>query len=159
MPYITLYMQKPDGQLVQSSPPEVSDEHRPPSDRCVHERHQNAGAKANRTGCGGQQSGIQARTQRSIWETIFQYAGIIGIDPSPFTVRELDWMVQGRGEFEWSMTAHQMALQINMNRRKGSPAIVPSDLNPFVHKRKRKITLSAADSMEILKKTFCANAK
>ena len=44
-------------------------------------------------------------------------------------------MVEGRGEFEWSMTAHQMALQINMNRKKGTKAVKPDVLNPFVRKK------------------------
>jgi len=68
-------------------------------------------------------------------------------------------MVQGRGEFEWSMTAHILAQQINMNRKKGTKAVNPDSLNPFVRKPKRKVMLSVKDSMDILKKTFCPGAK
>ena len=68
-------------------------------------------------------------------------------------------MVQGRGEFEWSMTAHQMALQINMNRKKGTKAVNPDVLNPFVQKKSKKVMLSVRDSMDVLKKTFCKDAK
>lgn len=64
-------------------------------------------------------------------------------------------MVQGRGEFEWSMTAHLLAQQINMNKKKGTPAVKPDALNPFRQKEKPlKIMLSKAESMDMLKKAF-----
>ena len=57
---------------------------------------------------------------------------MIGTDPSPFTLRELVWMVEGKGRFEWNRTASQMALSVNLARtsRKGRAAS-PNDFNPF----------------------------
>ena len=75
------------------------------------------------------------------------------MNPDPFTLRQLAWMVEGRGEFLWNMTACEMALQINMNRKKGAKAVSPS-LNPYSSKRKAKVILSVRDSMEALKKAF-----
>ena len=34
------------------------------------------------------------------------------MNPDPFTLRELVWMVEGRGKFEWSQTASLMALAV-----------------------------------------------
>lgn len=67
----------------------------------------------------------------------------------------LTWMVKGRGEFLWAMTSHQMALHINMNRKKGTKAVNPSTLNPFIQKEEKKIVLSSKDSMNLLKSVFC----
>lgn len=76
------------------------------------------------------------------------------MNPDPFTLRQLAWMAEGRGEFLWNMTASEMALQINMNRKKGAKAVSPSELNPYSSKRKAKVMLSVRDSMEALKKAF-----
>ena len=76
------------------------------------------------------------------------------MNPDPFTLRQLAWMVEGRGEFLWNMTACEMALQINMNRKKGAKLVRASELNPYSSKRKSKIMLSVRDSMEALKKAF-----
>lgn len=79
-------------------------------------------------------------------------AGVLGINPDPFTLRELDWMLQGRGEFEWSMTSSLMALQINMNCKK---KVKPNDFNPFARQIKQnKIMLSPEESMKALKAVF-----
>ena len=65
------------------------------------------------------------------------------------------WMVSGKGEFEWSMTANLMALEINMNRKKGARAINPSELNPYTEKKNLAVTkLSKKESMDALKKVF-----
>lgn len=64
-------------------------------------------------------------------------------------------MVEGRGEFEWAMTANLMAIQINLNRKKGTKAVDPTTLNPFRQKEKPpKIMLFKAESMDMLKKAF-----
>ena len=54
------------------------------------------------------------------------------MNPDTFTLRELVWMVEGRGEFEWSQTASLMALAANLMRdpKKGKAAS-PADFNPF----------------------------
>ena len=62
-------------------------------------------------------------------------------------------MVSGKGEFEWSMTSNLMALTINMNRRKGTPAVKPEELNPYIEQGS-KVVLNTADSMAALKSVF-----
>jgi hypothetical protein len=67
-------------------------------------------------------------------------------------LRELDFMVQGKGNFEWAQTAGLMALQINMNSKK---KVNPDELNPFAEKQKvKKVKLSTKDSMAALKSVF-----
>ena len=77
------------------------------------------------------------------------------MNPDPFTLRELTWMMHGRGKFQWAMTAHQMALQINMNRKKGTKAVTPDALNPFIRRKSKRDVVSAIH--DVLKKVFCKN--
>ena len=67
-------------------------------------------------------------------------------------------MVDGRGVFAWSQTSHLLALQINLNRKKGASLIDPKTLNPFIRQRKKakqRIQLNTEESMELLKNVFC----
>lgn len=69
-------------------------------------------------------------------------------------------MVEGKGQFEWARTANLMALHVNMNLPKGKARVDPNIFNPFIRKKKKpKIILSVKDSMDILEKVFCKNAK
>ena len=47
-----------------------------------------------------------------IWHT----AGILGVDPGPFTLRELLVMAEGRSRAAWNHTGSMMALLANINR-------------------------------------------
>lgn len=67
-------------------------------------------------------------------------------------------MVDGRGVFEWSQTSHLLALQINLNRKKGASLIDPKTMNPFIRQKKeaeQRIELNTEESMELLKTVFC----
>lgn len=77
------------------------------------------------------------------------------MNPDPFTLRELVWMVEGRGKFEWSRTASLMALAVNLMRdpRKGKAAS-PTDFNPFAQKAPKPI-LRGDEMKESLKAAFC----
>lgn len=60
---------------------------------------------------------------------IWEIAGVIGINPLPFTMRELGWMVKARERNLWDKCSHLMAASLNAN-----PFLKehykPSDLNP-----------------------------
>lgn len=56
------------------------------------------------------------------------------------------------------MTASLLALQINMNRKKGAKAVNPAELNPFLREQKKKIMLSGKDLKNVLCALFCAPA-
>lgn len=76
------------------------------------------------------------------------------MNPDPFTLRELVWMVEGRGKFEWSQTASLMALAANLVRdpRKGRAA-TPSDFNPFAPRPPTPV-LKGKEMLAALKAAF-----
>lgn len=77
----------------------------------------------------------------NLWIEIYKLAGIVGVDPSQLTLRELCYMANARLEHDWWHTANLMALSINQNRKKGSKAVTPKELHPMeVEKRKRAPT-------------------
>ena len=56
---------------------------------------------------------------------------MIGVDPGPFTLRELAWMARGRDEAEWGRAAFLCATLVNANPfREGEP-VSPSLFNPY----------------------------
>lgn len=86
-------------------------------------------------------------------------AGILGIDPRPFSLRQLDRMAQSRQMTNWDHTAAVCATILNVNRdpKKSQPAD-PAKLNPFrqnaVTPKKPIVKLSPEDSMKVLKQVF-----
>jgi len=82
---------------------------------------------------------------------IYELAGVLGINPDPFTLRELLWMAEGKGRENWNHTAALLATMINIMRSKGRPAIKPSELNPYL--RKPRPILRGKD-LRILKDIF-----
>ena len=76
------------------------------------------------------------------------------MNPDPFTLRELVWMVEGRGRFEWNQTASLMALAVNLVRdpRRGR-SVGPADFNPFAP-RPEKPVLRGREMLAALKSAF-----
>jgi len=74
-------------------------------------------------------------------------------------LRELAWMAEGRGRFEWGIASSMMALSANLQRdpKRGQP-FRPSDFNPFAPKPP-KIVLRGEEMKEALKAAFCRNRK
>lgn len=67
-------------------------------------------------------------------------------------------MQNGRGKFEWAQTSNILALQLNMNRKKGAPPIDARSLNPFAEyerKKQKPIKLNKKETAEILRAVFC----
>ncbi|MDO4585582.1 MAG: hypothetical protein Q4D62_15980 [Planctomycetia bacterium] len=44
---------------------------------------------------------------------IYSYAGVLGVDPGKFTLRELVWMVKAKTRYDWGHSSALMATQIN----------------------------------------------
>lgn len=65
-------------------------------------------------------------------------AGIIGIDPGPFTLRQLVWMAEGRRDLFWEHTAHVLCYLYNAHRNPKAPALMPIDFHPFAKKRNQR---------------------
>jgi len=67
-----------------------------------------------------------------LWREIYRSAGIVGVDPGPYTLREILWMRDGREMTEWNRTAWVCALIANVNRDpKKSKAFQPIDFHPM----------------------------
>lgn len=61
-------------------------------------------------------------------------------------------MFQGKGEFEWAQTASLLAMQVNLNRKKGAPVAKQEQFNPFAkRKTEKKIVLNEQETMAVLK--------
>ena len=78
------------------------------------------------------------------------------MNPDPYSLRQLFYMVKGRCTEAWDHTAALLALSINQNRKKSSQAVKAEDLNPYRcrQKEKPKIKLNTKDSMKLLKSVF-----
>ena len=62
---------------------------------------------------------------------IWRFAGAVGVDPGPLTLRELAQMYEGRSREAWEHTSLLVATILNVNRAKGRAAIKPSAVNPW----------------------------
>ena len=60
--------------------------------------------------------------------------GILGLNPDPFTLRELVLMVEGKGRFDWAQTSSLMALAVNLMRdpKKGKAEGLGRDPGEYV---------------------------
>lgn len=68
---------------------------------------------------------------------IYELAGIIGVDPAPFTLRELVFMVKGLQRDQWNHTSHVLCILANANRDpKRIGAFKPADFNPTIARRR-----------------------
>jgi hypothetical protein len=68
---------------------------------------------------------------------IYELAGLLRIDPGPFTLRQLCWMADAASRDRWQHTASLMALMANCHRdAKKSRAFRPKDFHPFEKSRR-----------------------
>jgi hypothetical protein len=67
------------------------------------------------------------------WELGFHLAGIVGVEPWGFTLRELVWLAEGRQHENWTHTASLMSLwaQIHHSDDSGEPAPTMYTFHPF----------------------------
>lgn len=56
---------------------------------------------------------------------------MLGLDPGPYTLRELNWMAAGRLRNAWDHTATLQAQIINVMRSEKQAPVHPDALNPF----------------------------
>lgn len=66
-------------------------------------------------------------------------------------MRQLQWMVDAKGNFEWQQTSCLEALQVNMNLKKGAKAVSPDDLNPFAKKSSKKCDIDGKEAWDAFK--------
>jgi hypothetical protein len=91
---------------------------------------------------------------------IWQLAGILGVHPDPFTLRELYEMAQSRQKQDWQHTSNLMALFANLLTFNRSHTFKAADFDPFAQSQSSAvIPLDTADAMALLKKTFIPSRK
>lgn len=86
-------------------------------------------------------------------------AGVVGIDPGPFTLRELCLMHEGREKFHWDIASVNMALFANAHRdaKKRPTAFTPDDFHPYRRPSSGGvIPIEPEDTGAALKKFFSA---
>lgn len=69
---------------------------------------------------------------------IDQCAGIIGIDPEPFTLRSLLRMADARQRTAWDKLSWLAAIVVNCQRTAKDRMFKPSELNPYTAEQTKK---------------------
>ena len=86
---------------------------------------------------------------------IWQLAGVLGVHPDPFTLRELYEMTQSRQKQDWQHTSNLMALLANLLTFNRSHTFKAADFDPFAQSQSSQvIPLDTDDAMALLKRTF-----
>lgn len=87
---------------------------------------------------------------------MFALAGLAGVEPWSYTLRELDWMASAADEAEWSRAAELGAMVAGL----AGAAISPDDLNPYARARRQAERAAArkllAHAAEVLPETLSA---
>jgi len=64
---------------------------------------------------------------------IYECAGVVGVNPDPFTLRELLWMREGKASESWDHTAAIVATLANIHRdNKKTKAITIDQIHPYL---------------------------
>jgi len=66
---------------------------------------------------------------------IWEMAGIVGVHPNPFSMRQLAKMAEGKEREKWGHTAELLAVVANLMARKPIPSW---RFNPFRRRRRRQ---------------------
>ena len=91
---------------------------------------------------------------------IWQLAGVLGVHPDPFTLRELYEMTQSRQKQDWQHTSNLMALLANLLTFNRSHTFKAADFDPFAQRQSSSvIPLDTEDAMALLKRTFVPSRK
>ena len=67
----------------------------------------------------------------SNWQFIYELAGIVGVDPKPFTLKKLFWMAEAKERSEWNRFSVLIAKLHNVNQTKKSDLISFEQAHPF----------------------------
>ena len=84
------------------------------------------------------------------WRLIWQCAGILGLDPGNFTLRELLLMTQWRQREQWNHTSAVLAMLVNVNRDPKKRPIRPDSLHPMYQQPDKVIKTD----LKVLKRVF-----
>lgn len=90
-------------------------------------------------------------------------AGLLGLHPDPFTLRQLDEMTDARVALEWNLNSWLRAQILNVNRGRNQKAIEPSKVNPYEaakrdqvkRTRKQPDPIESALGFAMMRSAFC----
>jgi hypothetical protein len=85
---------------------------------------------------------------------IFEFAGVLGIEPWTFTFGELSAMATARQAASWEAVSALLAMTYNVHCTRKSQTRHPAEFNPIRNRRKR---LSPKKSIEALLSVFVRN--
>jgi len=84
---------------------------------------------------------VGAGKRRTLWELVYECAGILGVFPDPWTLRELVLARDAKQSSDWWHTASVQALFANANKAPHKPAYSPYDFHPYATKPKKEISV------------------
>ena len=84
------------------------------------------------------EDGERGDADGAVWRTIWEAAGILGVWPGKWTLRQLILARDSRLKHQWWHTANLLAQQANIHRDKHSAKADPRKFNPFAKKPKPK---------------------
>src|SRR5690606_37726841 len=70
------------------------------------------------------------------WRLVHQLAGLVGVDPGPYTLRELVWLAEGRQTEQWNHTSAVLAMLANVHRDPKRRSYQPADFLPMAMRPK-----------------------
>ena len=80
---------------------------------------------------------------------MFELAGIAGVEPWSFILRQLMWMAEKRRSAEWDTVSSLMALIHNVNCSKRHHMVGPEKFHPFA-RQAPVVELSPKESCDLL---------
>lgn len=83
-------------------------------------------------------------------ELAYRFGGVIGIDPGPFTLRELFWLVDGHARQVWQHTASILAAAFANNPNVKKPKFTPDKFYPFAMAKKRTVIDGTIADLKLL---------
>lgn len=93
------------------------------------------------------------RSYEQFLALVDELAGILGINPNGFTLRQLIRMAEAKGRDAWNHTAALLATMININRPKGKTPIKADSLNPYARQNHiNAMVINREEAVEVFKK-------
>ena len=88
-----------------------------------------------------------APRRRTLWELVYECAGVLGVFPDPWTLRELLLAKDARQMANWWHTASIQSLVANANKPPHKPPYSPYDFHPFATKPKQEISVEELERL------------
>ena len=86
---------------------------------------------------------------------MYEIAGVLGVDPEPFTLRELWWMIGGKDKKDWGVLSVICATMYNASGF-SKKVVSPDEFNPYLKSAKRSRPAGTRSiPLKMFSKHFC----